>query len=81
MDLQADIAKIGSELERRNDAELIKVIYGILELNEKNEDPEVNETTRKRLVDQALRAEEEIKQGKGISPEEARRKMLLHIGR
>jgi len=81
MDLQADIAKIGSELERRNDAELIKAIYNILEINEKNAEPEVNEATRKRLIDQALRAEEEIKQGKGGSPEEARRKMLLHIRR
>lgn len=76
MNIQTDIAKIASELERRNDKKLIKMIYSILNLDESVWEEEVDEATRKRLVDQALRAEEEIKAGRGISPEEARKQML-----
>ncbi|MCF8461108.1 MAG: hypothetical protein K9G46_10305 [Flavobacteriales bacterium] len=42
-------------------------------------DEEVDEFTKKRLVDQALRAEEEIKAGKWISPDEARAQMIGHL--
>jgi len=80
MDLQADIAKIGCELERRNDAELIKAIYNILEINEKNAEPEVNEATRKRLIVRALRAEEDIKAGRFVSVEEVRARLDKKYG-
>ncbi|MBP9152094.1 MAG: hypothetical protein KBF73_07405 [Flavobacteriales bacterium] len=42
-------------------------------------DREVDEFTKRRLVDQALRAEEEIKAGKWLSPEEARNQMIGYL--
>ncbi len=50
-----------------------------LESESVKHDEEVDEFTKKRLVEQALRAEEEIKAGKWISPEEARAQMIGHL--
>jgi len=72
MNIQTDIAKIASELERRNDEELIKMIYSILNLDESVWEEEVDEATRKRLVDKALRAEHDIANGRYSSIEEVR---------
>jgi hypothetical protein len=73
MNIQADIAKIASELERRNDPKLIYVIHSILDLASSVQDKEeVDEFTKKRLMDQALRAEEDIANGRYSSIEEVR---------
>ena len=80
MNLQTDIARIASELERRNDEDLIRVIYDILNLAEKGTDSEVDAVTKERLIDGALRSEQDIKEGRYISIEEARNRFNQKFG-
>jgi uncharacterized protein YoaH (UPF0181 family) len=57
------ISRIADELKRRNDAALIEEITLMLG---------IQDALREEMVAQALRAEQEISDGKGLTPKEAR---------
>ncbi len=57
------ISRIADELKRRNDAALIEEITLMLG---------IQDALREEMVEQALRAEKEIQEGKGLTASEAR---------